>query len=74
MIRSFLFVLIVSIEVYFSATFPALAYIDPGSGSFLLQIIGAAIVGILFYFRTFREWLQSFFSKKSRPNSESENE
>jgi len=60
--------------IYFSATLPAFAYIDPGSGSFLLQIIGASIVGALFYIRACREWLQSLFSKIFHPNSESENE
>ena len=30
---------------------PAYAYIDPGSGSFLLQMILAGIAGAAFYFR-----------------------
>tara|TARA_B100000315_G_scaffold169078_1_gene157610 strand:+ start:608 stop:832 length:225 start_codon:yes stop_codon:yes gene_type:complete len=74
MIRSILFIFIVGTVIYFSTTLPASAYIDPGSGSFLLQIIGAAIVGVLFYIRSFRQWLQSLFSKKIGTKSKSENE
>lgn len=35
----------------------ASAYIDPGSGSLLLQILGGAAVGCLFYVRRFFGWL-----------------
>jgi len=33
---------------------PALAYVDPGTGSMLLQMALAAIAGAMFYFRQFR--------------------
>ena len=33
--------------------FIALAYIDPGSGSILLQFLIATVVGTVFYFRRF---------------------
>jgi hypothetical protein len=42
----------------------ALAYIDPGTGSMLLQVIGAGIAGAIFYFREFRIWLVSLFSRR----------
>ncbi len=74
MIRSLIVTFIIGLVIYFFTTLPASAYIDPGSGSFLLQIIGAAIVGVLFYIRSFRKWLQSHFSKKIRTKSRSENE
>jgi len=32
---------------------PAYAYIDPGSGSFVLQVLGMSIVSGLFFFRQF---------------------
>ena len=34
-----------------------LAYTDPGSGILLLQILGAAAVGCLFYVRRVLDWL-----------------
>lgn len=43
----------------------ALAYIDPGTGSMLLQVIGAGIAGAIFYFREFRIWLVSLFSRRA---------
>lgn len=33
-----------------------LMYVDPGSGSYLVQVIIAAILGALFYFKS--AWLQ----------------
>ncbi len=40
------------------------AYIDPGTGSMLLQIIGAGIAGAIFYFRELRIRLLSFFTRR----------
>ncbi len=40
------------------------AYVDPGSGSLLLQFILAGIVGIGVFFKNIRLWLQQFFRKK----------
>ena len=34
-----------------------LAYIDPGSGAMIWQVIVAACVGVLFYFKKFRDAL-----------------
>lgn len=51
---------------------PAL-YIDPGSGSYLVQAIIAAILGAAFYFKTWWEGIVSFFSrnkKKHLPENE----
>lgn len=41
---------------------PAYAYVDPGSGTLILQILAAAGVGALFYFRQFRDKIKSLFS------------
>ena len=40
-------------------------YIDPGSGSYLVQAIIAAALGIAFYFRTIINYIKSFFSRGS---------
>ena len=47
---------------------PAAAYTDPGSGALILQMVGAALVGGLFYFRK----ILSFF-RRDRSRSGSDN-
>lgn len=49
------------------ATGPAQAYIDPGTGSMLLQVIGAGIAGAIFYFRELRIKVRSLFSRDPTP-------
>lgn len=56
---------------------PAMAYVDPGTGSMLVQLIGAAIVGAAFYMRDLRARIRVFFSglfrrDESRASSEKE--
>lgn len=41
-----------------------LLYVDPGSGSYLIQIIIATVLGALFYIKAFWYRIKSFFSKK----------
>ncbi|MBX9781773.1 MAG: hypothetical protein K2X48_00630 [Chitinophagaceae bacterium] len=48
-----------------------LLYIDPGSGSYLVQVIIAAVLGVLFYFKNAWAWIKSFFVK-SQPKKEEE--
>jgi hypothetical protein len=42
-------------------------YIDPGSGSYLVQVIAAAVVGIAFFFRNIKMYIQSFFTRSKKP-------
>jgi len=42
---------------------PAEAYVDPGTGSMMLQLFGAAIVGAIFYLRDLRVRLKGFFER-----------
>jgi hypothetical protein len=42
-----------------------LAYLDPGSGSFILQILIAALFGGLFLLKTFWKKIVNFFRGKS---------
>jgi len=51
-----------------------LIYIDPGSGSYLIQVIIAAVLGVVFYFRTGWNWIKSFFIKDSGQKNEEEHE
>jgi len=45
-------------------------YIDPGSGSYLIQAIVAAVLGIAFFFKNIamavRHFFYRFFRKKSK--------
>ena len=56
--------------VSIAAVGPAAAYIDPGTGSMLLQMIGAGIAGAIFYFRELRMKLLSLFSRREAPAAE----
>jgi hypothetical protein len=47
-----------------------LLYIDPGSGSYLLQVIIAAVLGVLFYFKNAWAWVKSFFVKQPPAGNE----
>ena len=40
-----------------------LLYIDPGSGSYLVQVIAAAVLGIAFFFKTIKLYIVHFFHK-----------
>ncbi len=53
---------------------PALAYIDPGTGSMLLQVIGAGIAGAIGYFRELRYKVLSMFSSRAAPTAEDSTE
>jgi hypothetical protein len=44
-------------------TTDAHAYVDPGTGAMILQIIGAAVAGALFYFRQLRLWIKAMFNR-----------
>ena len=39
------------------------AYIDPGTASLVLQILGSMIVGCLVFFRTIKLQISNFFSR-----------
>ena len=40
-----------------------LLYIDPGSGSYLIQVIAAAVLGIAFFFKTVKLYIIHYFNK-----------
>lgn len=45
-------------------------YIDPGSGSYLIQVIIAAILGALFYFKNLWWKIKAFFFKPKKEDAE----
>jgi hypothetical protein len=40
-----------------------LLYVDPGSGSYLIQAIVAAVTGALFFFKNIRMYLRDKFDR-----------
>ena len=66
---------IVSLVVFELASPPGVyAYIDPGSGSYVVQVVLAAILGGLFavkiYWNKIKEFVSKLFPKKSKENEE----
>lgn len=49
--------------LYIVTTQPSLAYVDPGTGSMLVQMAIAGIAGALFYFRQLRMQFTSWFRR-----------
>ena len=47
-----------------------LLYIDPGSGSYLVQVIAAAVVGIALFFKNIKMYIQSFFMRSRKKKNE----
>jgi hypothetical protein len=47
-----------------------LLYIDPGSGSFLVQAITAAVLGVIFFFRNIRLFIKSIFTRTPKKNND----
>lgn len=47
-----------------------LLYIDPGSGSFLVQAIIAGALGIAFFFKNIWAYIRSFFSRPRKKTNE----
>ena len=49
-----------------------LLYIDPGAGSYLVQVVVAAAVGVAMFFKTIKMYVRTFFRrfrKKPKDNS-----
>ncbi|MEO8403174.1 MAG: hypothetical protein ABI480_01210 [Chitinophagaceae bacterium] len=45
-------------------------YIDPGSGSYLAQVIAAAALGVAFFFKNIKLYIRSLFSKSSKKTND----
>jgi hypothetical protein len=43
-----------------------LLYVDPGSGSYLVQVIIAGVLGIAFYFKSGWNYLRSLFRRNKK--------
>jgi hypothetical protein len=47
-------------------------YIDPGSGSYIIQMIIAAVLGVSFFFKNFWLAVKAFFTGKKVKKEEKE--
>ncbi|HMU11238.1 MAG TPA: hypothetical protein PKC54_14600 [Ferruginibacter sp.] len=47
-------------------------YLDPGSGSYLVQVIIAALLGVSFFFKNFWFKIRSFFTRRKPGDKEKE--
>lgn len=47
-----------------------LLYLDPGSGSYLVQILAAAALGVVFFFRNIKLYILTFFSRFKKPKKD----
>lgn len=53
-----------SLLLLLSSASPAFAYSDPGSGLMILQLLGSALVGALFYVAKIKGWIQKIIKNK----------
>jgi hypothetical protein len=44
-----------------------LLYVDPGTGSYLAQVLIAAALGVAFFFRNIKLYIRSFFLRSKKP-------
>lgn len=54
------------------SSMPAMAYLDPGTGSYLIQFLLAGIFGFIFYMKLYWAKIKSYFHKSETPINESE--
>ncbi|MBI3138804.1 MAG: hypothetical protein HYZ15_09490 [Sphingobacteriales bacterium] len=43
-----------------------LLYIDPGSGSYLVQVLIGAVLGIVMFFKNIKLYISSFFRRSPK--------
>jgi len=61
--------LLLVISFFIIATKPAQAYLDPGTGSYLLQIIVGGALGGAFLVKSYWQRIVLFFSSKNQKKS-----
>jgi hypothetical protein len=66
-------VLLISLVLVFLSTKTAYAYLDPGSGSYIIQFIIAGFVGGLFAIKTFWLQIKTFITGLSPRNKKKDN-
>lgn len=46
---------------------PAQAYLDPGTGSYVFQVVAATLVSIGFVIKSYWRQLRAYFAQRGRP-------
>lgn len=69
-----LYALFICLLVVFAAATPAWAYLDPGTGSYLFQLLIGLLAGTLMTVKIYWHKIRSFFTrdKNAKSNDESE--
>ncbi|HRX94774.1 MAG TPA: hypothetical protein P5158_11675 [Chitinophagaceae bacterium] len=49
---------------------PELLYIDPGSGSYLVQVLIGAALGVIMFFKNIKIFIISFFRKSPKKQND----
>jgi hypothetical protein len=49
-----------------------LLYIDPGSGSYLVQVIAAAALGVAFFFRNIKNYIRAIFTRSKKQDNQAD--
>ncbi|MBN8863423.1 MAG: hypothetical protein J0H92_08630 [Sphingobacteriales bacterium] len=52
----------------------SLLYLDPGSGSYLVQVIVAAAMGVLFFFKNIKLYILSLFRRSPKKQEDKTSE
>ena len=47
-----------------------LLYVDPGSGSYLVQVIAAAALGVAFFFKNIKLYIRSLFTRSPKKKND----
>ncbi len=55
---------LVTLLVSLTVVSSAYGYIDPGTGSYFLQLFAAGIVGVLYGIKTYWSVIKSYFTRK----------
>jgi hypothetical protein len=64
--------LLLLLALMLTAESPVFAYTDPGSGTMLLQLLAAFLVGLLFYLRRITAWVRGLIRAKQPDDSGNE--
>lgn len=69
--KKLFFVLFLIVMLHFTLLQNAFAYLDPGTGSYIFQVLAAAIIGGLFtvkmFWKKIKNLFVNLFSKKQTP-------
>jgi hypothetical protein len=66
----FLFLSVFTLNIYLGTTSSAWAYMDPGTGSMMLQLLLASIAGGLVVIKMYWYKIKKFFSRDKAPAQE----